>query len=225
MYKGRPARLVNGIYHNEDLNVSYDIEVPNSLSEGYGVFLANLPDEIKQIIKNNEKKFHNLFLEITPYLILRKFAYLFQTSWNVEIEKTNKKIKDRIKFLENYNSKKISVHEIPKLDSNSYLNTLGLDIILYLDRISFPNLFIPAELRISIQYEYGIKISLILSHPEFELKMDFLSATSGLYLVQNEPQFTYKLKEFLNLNFQEIKCDLQAKFIFPESDFNTLMII
>ena len=208
------------VHYDEGFNINYSIDVPESLLRGYGPFMANLPIQIKQKILNNEKDIPIFFLEITPYLLLQNIAWSFQMSWNVTIEKSNKRIYDRIIPLENYNSKKISIGNLPNLDSTFYLSTLGLDLVSYLEKISFPEFFVPAELAYGDKTLGGPIVSLILSHPDFELKLNFLKSTGGLYLVQNEPQFAYRYEQLMNLNFQEIKGELQAGFKFPETDFH-----
>lgn len=209
------------VHYNNEFNINYNIDVPKSLLRGYGYIMADLPIQIKQKILDNEKNIPIFFLEITPYLVLRSIAWSFQTSWNVEIEKSNKAIYDRMVPLENYNSKRISINKLPNLDSTCYLSTLGLDLVSCLEKSSFPEFFVPAELEFLIQNDYSKKVSLTLSHPDFELKLNFHKSTGGLYLVQDEPQFAYRYDELMNLNFQEIKGDLQARFNFPETDFKT----
>lgn len=208
------------INYDEDLRINYNIEAPKSLFKGYGSFLANLPIDLKKKIITNEDKIPIFLFEITPYLLIQSFAWLFQSSWNIEIENTNKSLTERINSLENYNGRKFTVEDIPDIKSKSFLKELGFDLRTYLDYITFPNFYIPTDLNISIEYDYGKRTCLMMSHPDFEVSIEFFKPSGGLYLVQYEPQFAYYREELINLNFLEIKSHLEINFKFPETNYD-----
>ncbi len=201
------------IIYNEDLRMNYLLEEPKGVKQQYGQFLANLPEEVKSKLIDNKDKLKNFLLEVAPYIIIRDIAYFFQRGWNIKINNLNKEMQYRIELLDDLEDDTITLDDIPILNKDSYIAEIQFDLEDYLNWGGIPNFRVPKDLVISIAHNNKVEILTKFKHSYFNYSINFKLTTGGLYLITNHPQYTYLSEGLLDYNFQEIKIDLEAKFV------------
>jgi hypothetical protein len=217
-------------YFRKNFGIPVQIPQPDCLRY-YVPFVAHIPDEDIEMLKNNYEKAHAFFVEISPFALLYSFAWAFSGSWLIQIDrrkgKTTWTMNRKIS-----NIGKIAVDEFPKPDKNSILSQLSWDFSLVLKDIIFHSICMPEGTKIKILSENkGYSSKLQLSHDEFNLEIDFqFSSTSpGLY-----PAHPYRNLYFKSINnrlheenshqlFQYIDFDgtYEARFEYPEQNIDS----
>lgn len=205
---------------DEKLNILWNIQLPPDYTFILGRIFANLPENIKNQINQDNYGLYYFTLEICPYALLESFSWIFQQHWNLRIEKSHQRISDRIQILEQINNFQQNLSNLPDFPNDAYIKQINFDHTEYFKKLGFfSKINVPYNLEILIEYKKISKeIQLIMKHQEFIIQFKFYKPTGGIYLSGTHPQLNYAQNVEL-YTMCGIQCDFSIKFKFPESDF------
>lgn len=203
------------------------MENPICVQKNYMPLLHNLPEDDIKRITNGKNDLHSFFIEITPYMLLNSFSWLFQQSWLIRIDKHNNQI-ESIPISKEVPKKKISIVSLPKPPKESIISSLSVDFNKLMEYVIFPNFYMPLNTELQIINEYkGRKSQLILKHDDFNFDFTIGPSTGGGGLeflhprrTAYENRYVFDKQENFNYSFQfiQMKCEFSAKFNFPKKN-------
>jgi hypothetical protein len=215
-------------YFRENFQISPIIPQP-SIFHNFNDFICMIPDEDIAKLKENSEDIHAFFVQISPYVLLLSFAWVFSHSWIIQVNRrkgktswtANRKIS---------NIKEFSVDDIPKPNKNSILSQLTWDFSLVLHHIIFQPIYLPDGTTIEIRSENkGYSSKLLFTHSEFNftITFNFSSTSPGLYsshpyaILQSEQISSDDSNPRKYFQYIDIDGRFDASFEYPEHNIDS----
>lgn len=232
--------------HQGDPSLSFPFSVViNILRDGFGVpglfpqptatrgyvgFLNGLNEEERKRMQDDPGKAARFLLEVTPYVLLQRFFWVFGHSWSVSVRRHGSRTSWGAKR-KDLPTERITAERIPLAPEDWFLASSSCDMRDILRRSGPVEFCLPANSNVSVQQgESKFSVQLCIENPDFRVVIRFNLATWGCGLNSRHPlagaSFLTSLSEPGNVHrdftdsFYSVDLDacLEASFSFPDRD-------
>lgn len=217
-----PFRIVIN-YLKDTLQISEELQQPAGTYD-YTGFLDVISEKDIAKMTKDWLKVQSFFTEISPYVLINSFSWLFKSTWLIKIHRHKGMLSSR-PVPSNAETQTVSVANIPVPGQDTVSGSLSWDFVRILESGVLPDFCVPMGTKLDIQYDKSErKSTLIINHKDFTFQILFNSSAIGagihfahpqrqLLINQNPDKKIERLFQYI-----EMDCVFNASFNFPEED-------
>jgi hypothetical protein len=219
---------VPGVYH--------PLPQPKSTLD-YMALITGLSEIEKAKLKNDTGTLSTIFVQISPYALLRTFSQYFWRSWIIQLQRRKNKTYWQEAVIDD-DIKTITIDELSNPINKSAIPVQTWDFKSLLKKSNFSTISLPKNTKIEIEFN-NMSSNLTFRHPDFNFVFYFSTSSAGPGLFGGHPfhENTHPINEIIypvshdimsrhhKLNgmfrYIDLDCVFNTTFEFPENDIES----